>query len=175
VRLLLGSWSTLTTHGGERFASELAELYFLVRLNIAHIKVSNMISTPDMAYYKGIMAEGALSSATRSLRQDHWMNGYKYRPANKHLAKLRYRFALLTRLQGEEGTEVRALRRIEGALRLQQGDAAILKERENILAWMAKRHYQGARTYCVSLRNTLIAKAGVYKNEDVRRAWVPVQ
>jgi hypothetical protein len=92
------TWPTLIKRGGERFVAQLAELYFFVRLNIAHIKVGNMISAPVMAYYEGIMAEDALNSAMRSLRQDHWMKGCKYKPANKHLAKLRYRFALLVRL-----------------------------------------------------------------------------
>lgn len=111
------AWSTIAKRGGERYVSRLAELYFLVRLNIAHGKLSNMLSTPEKKF-DGLIAGDALNSATRSLRQDHWAKGYKYRPADQHLAKLRYRFALFIRLQGEEGTEDRALRHIESALRL---------------------------------------------------------
>lgn len=77
------------------------------------------------AYYEGIMAQDALHSAVRSMRQDHWVKGYKYRPSDQHMAKLKYRLALLTRLRGEPDTEDRALRYTEGALRLEPDDATI--------------------------------------------------
>jgi hypothetical protein len=96
------------------------------------------MSAPGAEFFEAIMAEDALNSATRSLKQDYWMKGYKYRPSDQHLAKLRYRFALFIRLQAEPGTADRALRHIEGAVRLQPGDAAIVKEKDNIMAWKAR-------------------------------------
>ena len=128
------SWPALVHGGGKPFVTQLAELYFLVRLNVAHVKITAMQS-PRGAYYEAMMAEDSLAMASRSLRQDYWMSGYKFRPSDQHLAKLRYRFALAIRLQAEPDTTDRALRHIEGALRLQPGDAAIMKERDNILAW----------------------------------------
>ena len=133
------SWPTLVKRGGECFISQLAELYFLVRLNVAHVTIARMQNPTSLYFeFEGIMAKDALNSATRSLKRDHWMRGYKYRPSDQHLAKLRYRFALLLRLQDEPGTVDRALSYIDGALRLQPGDAAILKERNHILAWQRR-------------------------------------
>jgi hypothetical protein len=130
------SWSTLTKCGGEPFVSQLAELYFLVRLNILHGQITNIQKGTMPAKFAGIMGEDSLNLAVLSLKKGHWMEGYKYRPTLQHLAKLRYRFALLLRLQGEPGTAARALTYIDGALLSQPGDPAILKERDNIIAWM---------------------------------------
>jgi hypothetical protein len=130
------SWSTLTKCGGEPFVSQLAELYFLVRLNILHGQIANIQKGTMPAKFAGIMGEDSLNLAVLSLKKGHWMEGYKYRPTLQHLAKLRYRFALLLRLQGEPGTAARALTYIDGALLSQPGDPAILKERDNIIAWM---------------------------------------
>jgi hypothetical protein len=132
------SWTTLTKRGGEPFISQLAELYFLVRLNIAHVQISDMQEGRKSAVFAGIMAEDALNSATKSLRKDHWMDGYKYQPSIQRMAKLRYRFALLIRLQAEPGTADRAMTHIDKALRLQPGDAAIMRERINIAAWLQR-------------------------------------
>ncbi|KAF1844857.1 uncharacterized protein K460DRAFT_286700 [Cucurbitaria berberidis CBS 394.84] len=129
------SWVTLVRRGGEPFFSQLAELYFLMRLNIAHIEIFAM-QKPGNIYFACLMAEDALKSATRSLKKGFWARGYKYQPSIKHLAKLWYRYALFLRLQGEPGTEEQALMHINKALRLQPDDAAILKEKQNILASM---------------------------------------
>jgi hypothetical protein len=100
------------------------------------------MSAPGAEFFEAIMAEDALNSATRSLKQDYWMKGCKYRPSDQHLAKLRCRFALFIRLlQAEPGTADRALRHIEGAVRLQPGGAAIVKEKDNIMAWKARGYY----------------------------------
>jgi hypothetical protein len=132
------AWPKLVARGDQTFISQLAELYFLVRLNIAHIQLAQMIEDPASAYFAGIMAEDALDCAVKSIKQDYWMKGFKYRPADKHAAKLRYRLALLGRLQREPGTAGTALRYVDGALRLLPGDATILKERERIVAWVAR-------------------------------------
>ncbi|KAH7073602.1 hypothetical protein BKA63DRAFT_37285 [Paraphoma chrysanthemicola] len=128
------SWPSLVKDGGDHFASQLAELYFLTRLNIAHLQISKM-QRPTERVIAGIMAEDSLNMAVRAMKRDHWMQGHKFQPSNQHLAKLRYRYALLLRLQDEPGTSDRALRYIDAALRLQPGDSAIMKERDAILAW----------------------------------------
>jgi hypothetical protein len=51
------------------------------------------------------------------------------------MTKLRYRYAIFFRLQGHPKDANRALTYIDSALRLAPGDAAIIKERDNILAW----------------------------------------
>jgi hypothetical protein len=133
------SWSKVIQRGGHRFINELSELYFVVRLNSAHVWLNDMqTSGPQLVYYAGIMAEDNLNSATKSLKKDYWMKDYKYRPSLQLLTKLRYRYALLMRLQREPGTAERALRYIDGALQDQPGDPAIMRERDNIVAWLQR-------------------------------------
>jgi hypothetical protein len=132
------SWETLVKRGGEAFISQLAELYFLVRLNVAHVQIMSMLQYPETAYLPGIMAQDNLNMAVKSMEKDYWMEGYKYRPSIQHQAKLGYRIALLLRLQAEPGAADRALRYIDSALQLQPGDAAIIKERDNIVAWVQR-------------------------------------
>jgi hypothetical protein len=132
------SWPTLIKRGGQSFISQLAELYFLVRLNAAHVQLLDMQEGIKPAMFAGIMAEDALNSATKSLRQDHWMVGYKYRPSVQRMARLQYRFALLIRLQAEPGTAERAMTHIDNALRLQPRDMGIIRERDNIVAWLQR-------------------------------------
>jgi hypothetical protein len=132
------SWPSLVKRGGQRFVSHIAEMYFLVRLNIAHVQIFNVQRPDKNPYFAGIMAEDALNSAIQSLRSNYWMEGYRHRPLVQHLVKLRYRFALFLRLQAEPGTADRAWRFIEGAMRLQPGNSAIAKERDNILAWLQR-------------------------------------
>jgi hypothetical protein len=133
------SWPSLVKPGGEQFVSQLAELYFLVRLNIAHVQIFNVQRSGGMTVSR-ILAQDALTGATRAMKRDHWMEGYKLTPSIQHLAKLRYRYALLMRLEDEPGTSVKALSHIVVALRLQPGDTAILKEMSAILAWKVQRH-----------------------------------
>jgi hypothetical protein len=89
-----------------------------------------------MAFGADVLAEGALNSAVRSMKQGFWKLDYKYRPSTQQLAKLRYRYAMFMRLEGDPKNADRALRYIEGTLRLQPGDAALMREREHILAWI---------------------------------------
>ncbi|EAT90819.1 hypothetical protein HBI56_216340 [Parastagonospora nodorum] len=134
--LASGAWPALVRRGGKHFVSQLAELYFLLRLNLAFIQIANIQENPGMAFYAAIIAEESLNSAARSTKKSHWMEGYKYRPSIQHLAKLRYRFAVLIRLKREPGTADRALMYIDAALQLQPGDASIMKERDSILVWL---------------------------------------
>jgi len=131
-----GAWPDLVKRGGQSFVSRLAEMYFLLRLNMVHIQIANIMENPGMAFYAAIIAEDSLNSAARSIKKNHWMEGYKYRPSIQHLAKLRYRYAVLIRLKHEPGTADRALMYIDAALQLQPGDPAIMKERDNIVAWL---------------------------------------
>jgi hypothetical protein len=93
---------------------------------------------PQMVYYAGVMADDNLKSATKSLRKDYWMKGYKYRPSFQLVTKLRYKCALLMRLQRKPGTAERALTYIDGALQNQPGDPATMRERDNIVAWLQR-------------------------------------
>jgi hypothetical protein len=126
------SWPNLVRRGGDQFVSQIAPLYFLMQLNIAHIQIANM---QNMDFGADIMAEGALKSAVRSMKKGFWKTDYRYNPSVQYLAKLRYRYAMFMRLEASSQNADRALRYIDGALRLQPGDAALVRERENILAW----------------------------------------
>ena len=103
-----------------------------MQLNIAHIQIANM---QNMDFGADIMAEGALKSAVRSMKRGFWKIDYRHNPSVQHLAKLRYRYAMFMRLEASPQNADRALRYIDGVLRLQPGDAALVRERENILAW----------------------------------------
>ncbi|KAE8844222.1 hypothetical protein HRS9122_05325 [Pyrenophora teres f. teres] len=124
------SWPKLIRRGGEEFVSQLATIYFLMQLNIAHVQVGSM---PGFA--PELLAENALNMAVRSIAKNYWMKDYKYVPAPTHMAKLRYRFAMFYRLQANPENANRALVYINGALNVQPGDAAIMREKENIVAW----------------------------------------
>lgn len=131
------SWSAITRKGGESFVPQLAELYFSMRLNVVHIHIKSMQENKTPGVFN-ILANDSLTMAVQSMKQDFWMPGYKYRPPVALLAKLRYRFALFLRLDGEPGTADRALRFIDAALEWQPNDALIKKERDAILAWKAR-------------------------------------
>jgi hypothetical protein len=135
--LASSSWPKLVKRGGERFISQLVELYFLLRLNIGQVQITTIQTGPGSAF-AGVMGEDALNSAARSILKDHWMVGYKYRPSDKHKAKLLYRLALIKRLLDKTTTAEDALRYIDRALQLQPGDMAILQERNNIVAWLER-------------------------------------
>ncbi|CAO2648304.1 Nn.00g075710.m01.CDS01 [Neocucurbitaria sp. VM-36] len=129
------SWAGIVRQGGEFFVSELAELYFLMRLNIAHVQITIM-HDPGMAFFAGLMADDSLGCAFKAVEKGFWTSDYMYNPSPKHLAKLQYRRALFFRLQGIADTARLALTHITEALMLQPGDAAILKERKNVVAWI---------------------------------------
>ncbi|KAG9195737.1 hypothetical protein G6011_00858 [Alternaria panax] len=127
------SWPNLIRLGSDEFVSQIAPLYFLMQLNIAHIQIGNM---QDFAFGSEILAEGALLSAVRSMKPGFWKSDYKYKPSVQHLAKLRYRYAMYMRLdENPEGAD-RALTYIDAAIRLQPGNVALMRERENIRAWI---------------------------------------
>jgi hypothetical protein len=126
------SWPVLTAKGGEPFVTRLSELYFLMKLNIAHIYLAGM---KEGKMFSDMMASDALTMATQSLKMDHWLPGFRYQPANAHKAKLRYRHALFLRLEGNPISIPSAVVLVENAHRLLPGDAAIARERDTILAW----------------------------------------
>lgn len=133
------SWPTLVKRGGENFVTQLAELYFLVRINIAHVQITHMRSSnPSTASMGTVMAQDALHQAIRAMEKDYWKLGYRYVPEAQYLAKFRYRYALYMRLEGLPKNKQRALKHIDKAPELQPGDAAIVQERQNIIAWLQR-------------------------------------
>ncbi|KAJ4347708.1 hypothetical protein N0V95_005162 [Ascochyta clinopodiicola] len=126
------SRNALTEKGGVPFVARLAELYFFMRLNIAHLKTAGMEKGEP---YADIMAEDTLKTAIASLRKDHWMPGFRWQPTDTHRAKLRYRHALFLRLAGDASCIRVAVSSIESAHRLLPDDAGIARERTRILAW----------------------------------------
>lgn len=74
------SWADLVLRADKAVTSQLAEVYFLIRLNIAHIQISDM-HRPASMYIAGLMAEDALNSAMRSLKNGFWMKDYRYTPS----------------------------------------------------------------------------------------------
>jgi hypothetical protein len=126
------SWNTLTKKGAVPFVARLAEIYFLMKLNTVHLKIAGM---EKGELYADLMAEDALQMATNSLRKDHWMPDFQWRPTAAHMAKLQYRRALFLRLQADPEGIDSAVRAIKAAHRLLPEDAVIMRERTMILAW----------------------------------------
>ncbi|KAJ4320704.1 hypothetical protein N0V94_003234 [Neodidymelliopsis sp. IMI 364377] len=118
--------------GAVPFVARLAEIYFLMKLNTVHL---NIIGMEKGELYADFMAEDALLMATNSLRKDHWMLDFQWRPAVAHRAKLQYRRALFLRLQSDPESIDSAVRASETAHRLLPEDAVIMRERRTILAW----------------------------------------
>jgi hypothetical protein len=129
------SWENLVKKGGKPFLDRIAETYFLIKLNVAHVNVSLFQSTGSP--YGMILARDALSQAQLSVTANWWTENYKFVPAMAQRAKLRYRQALLWRLAGDPERVRDALVAINMAVRAAPGDAAIMKEKEAILEWMA--------------------------------------
>lgn len=125
---------SLSLKGGASFVSDIAEVYFLMKLNIAHIKIAAM---QRGELYADIMVQDTLSMAIQSMRDNHWMPGFRYRPTEAQRAKLAYRHALFLRLQRSPKNVDVAARTIEVAYQLAPNDAMIARERETILAWKA--------------------------------------
>ena len=126
------SWTVLTGKGGVPFVARLAEIYFLMKLNVVHIKIIDMEKRQPFA---GIMVEDALKMARLSLKNNYWMSGFRWRPTDVHKAKLRYRHALFLRLEQDPRTINTAVSSIEDAHRLLPDDASIARERDTVLAW----------------------------------------
>jgi hypothetical protein len=103
--LLSSSWPTLVELGGEDFVFNLGHLYFLMRLNSGQIMYSTLrgLSTKQ-AERSGKTVIAALASAIRSMRRNHYMEGYKFQPSSEDLANLAHVYALLLRWQNEPGT-----------------------------------------------------------------------
>jgi hypothetical protein len=72
------SWPSLVHRGGESFISQLAPLYFLMRLNIAHIEITFGTELSKM------IAEDSLRSAVQSLKKGFWMSEYRYVSSAQH-------------------------------------------------------------------------------------------
>jgi hypothetical protein len=130
------SWPTLIDKGGVPFVARLAEIYFLMKLNIIHVKISG-ISKHE--FYADLLAKDNMEMILQSLKKDYWMPGYRWQPSDMQKAKLRYRQALLIRLTDEVRSAQTAVRSIELAHRLFPDDAVIARERTAVLAWSAGR------------------------------------
>jgi hypothetical protein len=122
------SWPALSSYDDEQFIPQLAEIFFLVALNLAHLFLKDeRVPVRTAAYF--------LLNANESLAMDHWKQRYQYQPSNQHLAKLEYRLAVVLRRQAVPGSQHRALEYIDNALQLQPQDKVLMEERDKIVAW----------------------------------------
>jgi hypothetical protein len=128
------SWATLTTKGGLPFVSRLAEMYFLMKLNIAHVSINGMSNNQFGA---DMFAEDATKMAFRSLKKGYWMPDYQWKPNDVQRAKLFYRQALLYRMTDNVDMADTSVKLIETARRLLPQDAGIERELAAIQAWRA--------------------------------------
>ena len=131
--IVSSSWPDLVRQGKEEFVSQLAQVYFIMRLNIIHVQLSNW---SESSFVAEVLADDSLNCAFKSLKQDYWVKGYKHIVSATHRAELLFRYATFLRLQADPGNKERALKFINLALQRQPGDPGILREKDTILEWM---------------------------------------
>lgn len=126
------SWPALVGKAGQPFAAQLAETYFLMKLNILHVQIGRVQTRQP---YAEVLAADNMEMALRALKKGYWMEGYQWRPSDVHRAKFCYRQALLLRLMGKGRDVERAVESIECACRLVPGDAAIERGMGLVMEW----------------------------------------
>lgn len=133
------SWDGLVRDGGEAFLTQIAEIYFLLRLNITHLELVGMEHPLADCPTFGFMASDSLFWATKSIKKDFWKKGFEWTPSVIHRAKLMCRWAVYIRLIGDMESSGMALIWINKALELCPNDSTILRERESLRAWIASQ------------------------------------
>jgi hypothetical protein len=109
-------------------------MYFLMKLNIAHVMIDGMSRNQFGA---DILAEDATKMAFRSLKKWYWVPDYQWKPTLVQRAKLFYRQALLYRVTDNIDFVDTSVRLIETAHRLLPQDTGVEKELAAIRAWKA--------------------------------------
>ena len=128
------SWEQLTEQGGIPFVSRLAEIYFVMKLNVLHVSISNIQAHQPFA---DVLATDVSNMAMKSLKTGYWMEGYKWSPSTMYKAKFWYRYATIIRLTNDTRWAEQAVRGIGVAHTLLPDDAAIARERDAVMAWKA--------------------------------------
>lgn len=130
------SWAVLVEKGGEDFVARLAEMYYLMRLNILHVKINGIIGGD---FVSEMLAKDNLEMVCQSIDVDYWMPGYQWRPSDVQMAKLAYRQAHFFRLTDDLSEAQSAITSIQFAQRQLPDDANIARERTAVLAWASQR------------------------------------
>lgn len=128
------SWEQLTKKGGIPFVSRLAEIYFVMKLNVLHVSISNIQTHQPFA---DVLASDVSKMAMKSLKTGYWMEGYRWSPSTMHKAKFWYRYATIIRLTNDTRWAEQAVRGIGIAHTLLPDDAAVARERDAVVAWKA--------------------------------------
>lgn len=126
-------WSGFTQGAGEHFIHQVAEMYFQLSLNIAHIN----LSVPDDRLLLEI-AETFLLHASESITTGYWKRGFTWRPSEQLEAKLHFRTARFLRINGNPSDADLVIHEIDQALRLCSDDPAILRERQLWSEWVTE-------------------------------------
>ncbi|KAG6359484.1 hypothetical protein INS49_013005 [Diaporthe citri] len=117
-------WSGLAQEAGEHFIHQVAETFFQLSLNCAHIN----LSAPDDPLLLE-MAENFLIHARKAMTTGYWKLGLTWQPSEQLEAKLHFRTARFLRLNDNLSDAQLAIQEIDQALRLCPDDPAILRER----------------------------------------------
>lgn len=126
------SWQPLVEKGGRSFVKRLAEIHFLMKLNILHVQIGDVQKNQP---YAKLLATDTVTSVMTSLTNEYWMPGYQWAPSAAQQAKFCYRQALLLRVMDDRGSMERAVTSIEHAHRLLPNDVVVARERIAVLAW----------------------------------------
>lgn len=123
-------WPRFVQEGGEHFITQLAEIYFRLNLNCAHL----FLSFEDESVGARV-ATYTLGNARQAMFPGHWKEGFTWQPPRELHAKFHFRAARFLRLIGEDVIDFQlASNHLDHALRLCPGDPAILMERRLLSA-----------------------------------------
>jgi hypothetical protein len=140
------SWPSLLTQGGEDFIDNLAQLHFLLTLNLIQyaLKTWSVLLSKAESWSIGMsLIASPILGAEVIIRAGYWKDGHTFRPSDAHLAKFRYRqtrFMRLAAMIGDGGNMghfiAGALDCISKALQLLPNDPVLVKEQEDLLSWI---------------------------------------
>lgn len=123
-------WANLLKDGIDNVVIPLAELYYVMHLNIAHAELQRYIVQSILPYSSMAFAKRALYKAKRSTDDDFWGDRLSWNPEPYQKAALLCKTATYLRLEGLELDE--AMSHLRAALRLCPGDNEVLWEQREI-------------------------------------------
>lgn len=117
-------WARFVQEGGEHFITRLADIYFRLNLNCAHLFMG---FEGDGIFAR--VTQNVLENADQAMTTGYWDEGFTWQPPRELRAKLHFRTARSFRLRGDPMDFQAAMSELDDALQLCPGDSAILTER----------------------------------------------
>ncbi|KAK7707373.1 hypothetical protein SLS64_001065 [Diaporthe eres] len=121
-------WAQLVQEGDEHFITQLAEFYFRLNLDCAHL-----LMTTEHNHVVFEAVEMTLFQAEESTSADHWKEGFTWQPPQELRAKLHFRAARFFRLRSYNSDFEAAMTQLDHASLLCPDDPYITRERQLLM------------------------------------------